>query len=56
MNTPEEIKWIEEHGCVHGMYPDEDPIFCPKCKPDRSDLYKLLEERVKTMTIKDYLG
>ena len=44
-NTPEEIDWIEEHGCVHGLYPDEDPIFCPNCKPDLTDLKHLLRQK-----------
>ena len=44
-NTQEELDWIKEHGCVHGLYPDEDPIFCPKCKPDTTDLCKLLSKR-----------
>lgn len=45
--TDEEKAWSAEHGCIHGLYPDEDPIFCPNCKPDPTEIFKILEARCK---------
>ena len=47
--TEEERDWIDKHGCIHGMYPDEDPIFCPKCHPDTTKLREMLGERCKAI-------
>ena len=43
--TQKEKNWIEEHGCIHAMYPDVEPIFCPVCKPDPSDIWKKVSKR-----------
>lgn len=43
--TPEERNWIEEHGCIHAMYPDVEPIFCPVCKPNPVDRWKKVSKR-----------
>jgi hypothetical protein len=51
--TQEEKDWIKEHGCIHGMFPDEDPLFCPTCKPDMTDLKSLLSKRCETLNIDD---
>lgn len=47
--TNEEREWIEEHGCIHGMYPDEDPIFCPNCHPDTTKLKEMLKTRCENI-------
>jgi len=43
--TEKETAWIKEHGCIHGMYPEESVMFCPKCQPDASEVYRLLDKR-----------
>lgn len=55
--SEEEKAWYDEHGCIHGLYPDEDPIFCPNCKPDITDVKALLRKRMEALrpTI-DYLA
>jgi hypothetical protein len=43
--TQEEIDWRNEHGCIHGLYPEESVMFCPNCQPDASEVYRLLDKR-----------
>jgi hypothetical protein len=45
--TEEEQAWIKEHGCIHGMYPDEGVLFCPTCQPDLTELKALLRKKCK---------
>ena len=51
--SEEENNWIKEHGCIHGMYPDEDPIFCPNCHPDTTKLMEMIRPRCEAMRAKD---
>ena len=49
--TQEEIDWKKEHGCIHGLYPDEPVMFCPTCQPNPSKVYELLNKRCDTLGI-----
>ena len=44
--TTKERLWKRTHGCIHGLYPDETPIFCPTCRPDASDLMVMLQKNM----------
>jgi len=43
--TEKENAWIKEHGCIHGMYPEESVMFCPKCQPDTTPVFEALQKR-----------
>lgn len=51
--TRKEKDWIEEHGCIHGLFPDQAPLFCPKCTPDTTRLLKLLEKRCEMIAVEE---
>lgn len=43
--TEFEKDWIKEFGCIHGLDPDNPPIFCPNCKPSVEDLIEEVKKR-----------